>query len=151
MARAARTLLCLVVVLACNSVAPVVTRPPLAPLRPESKLYVSAHKDRGRIVRALQEAGFQVTDGDDADYAVAVDLGATKWSKGCGGLHNVRYTLIDLDASSSREAFLANLRSGGFSVLEIKGRGWTGECDANIYEQMSHALAGQLSVSSGPP
>lgn len=151
--RRAASGMCLVALLACGSVQPTLTRPPLAPLRPETRLFVSAQRDRERIVRALEQAGFQVTNGDDAGYAVAVEVGASKWSQGCGSLHNVRYTLLDLDPSSSREVFLANLRSGDVrqGVLEIKGRGWTGDCDSNIHDQMSRALAGQLSVSSGPP
>jgi hypothetical protein len=138
--------------LACTTVEPTLIHPPLAPIRPGDKLFVSAQRDRERVVRALEQAGFQVTNGEDAGYAVAVDVGKTKWSQGCGSLHNVRYTLIDLDPSTSREVFLANLRRGDLNqgVLEIKGRGWTGDCESNIYDQMSRALAGQLSVSAPP-
>ncbi len=127
-------LLVLVVLLhGCGTVAPVLTMK--GSLSPESErsLYVTATKQKSIPLASLRRSGFTIA-GDllAAPYQLRITLGVDKAFRDCGTLNNVKYSL----------------RSEGRPVLEISGRGWTGSCDPNIFDEMSQLLMRKFRVGT---
>ena len=111
----------------CTSpVPPTVTRAPMTSLNAHPAIYLQANVQRPRILDSLHGAGIRTTTSlEEADYILAVDVGERRVNMKCGGMHNIVYTL-----------------SGeGFSLVEIKGRGLTGDCTPNAFDDMSQTLA----------
>jgi hypothetical protein len=89
-------------------------------------LFVSANRDRDRVVDSLTRAGLFVTQQiRQANLVLEAKLGAKKSDSPCGVVRNVIYLL----------------RESGTPVLQIKGRGGTGWCPDNILNQISQKLA----------
>ena len=117
----------LVLLSSCTAPVPAtVTRAPATALRSNPKIFVQATIQRGRIVESLRNAGINAQDSlPGADYTLLVKVGRNRRSTPCGGISNVAYLL-----------------SGeGRYVLVIKGRGPTGSCITNVFDDMSHELA----------
>jgi hypothetical protein len=69
-----------------------------------------------------------VIESGAAPYTLHVKIGSSRGTRECGSKNNISYSL-----------------SGqGFSVLGIKGRGWTGSCPDNMLDEMSALLAAQF-------
>ena len=117
----------LLVQVACSSTSPAtVTRRAHIPLDPEKGIFVVAHEQRDTIIASLEKAQIRIaTDLESMGYALDVRLGSPRGSRECGSVHNVVYTLSDR----------------GQKLLVIKGRGPTGDCDPNIFDDMSEELA----------
>ncbi len=66
-------------------------------------------------------------------------MGSSRQSHGCGTKNNVSYSLS----------------AASIPVLQIKGRGFTGTCEPNIFDAMTATLASRFTqlraVSSPPP
>jgi hypothetical protein len=110
----------------CTSpVSPTVTRPPMTSLNAHPAIYLQANVQRQRILDSLRGAGIRTAQSlEEADYILAVDVGKRRVNMKCGGMHNIVYTL-----------------SGkGFPLMEIKGRGLTGDCTPNAFDEMSQTL-----------
>ena len=114
--------------MACSSpVAPTTTVEPHSPLERGAALYVTANRQRPRVVQALRSAGLKTTDQmQSGTYTLVVKVGKSRGSQPCGTTNNVVY----------------DLRSAGGRVLVIKGRGQTGTCKPNVLDDMSKKLAG---------
>jgi len=122
-------LIALQVVLAsgCTSpVPPTVTRAPMTSLNAHPAIYLQANVQRLRILDSLRNARIRIARSfDEADYILTVDVGNRRVDMKCGGMHNVAYILNDK----------------GLRLMEIKGRGLTGDCMPNAFEDMSQTLA----------
>ncbi len=115
-----------VLVAGCTSpVPPTVTRAPTTPLKANPAIYLQASVQRPRILDSLRGAGIRTAISlEEADYILAVDVGNRRVNMKCGGMHNIVYTL-----SGKR-----------FPLMEIKGRGLTGDCMPNVFDDMSQTL-----------
>jgi hypothetical protein len=127
-------LLLLVLSAACTSTVPAtVTRGPLGPVMTNPRIFVSAANQSVRIVRSLRDAGFTVKEGfRDVDYTLEVRIGDSRASRECGSVNNVIYIL----------------NQSGQQFMIIKGRGLTGSCSPNVFDDMSRKLAAYY-VDSG--
>ena len=111
---------------ACASAVPAhVTLLPEAPLGTSAAIYLIALKQPERVATSLTAAGFQITDDYFSDaYSLTVNVGNSRSVQGCGSVNNVEYVL-----------------SRGEQLVVIKGRGRTGSCEPNIFDDMSRKLA----------
>jgi hypothetical protein len=111
---------------ACGTVPPTqTTQSPLA-LEAEPNFYLMAAKQKPAIVASLRRAGIVVVDDLlESSHQLRVTLGVDKSFRDCGTLNNVIYAI----------------RLHRSTLVEFKGRGWTGECQPNIFDEMSRELA----------
>ena len=116
-----------VLVSGCTSpVPPTVTRPPAMSLTANPMIYLQASVQRPRILESLRNARIRVAGSfEEADYILIVVLGDRRVDMKCGGMHNIMYTLV----------------GERVELMEIKGRGLTGECVPNVFDDMSQTLA----------
>jgi len=116
-----------VLVSGCTSpVSPTVTRPPTTSLKAHPAVYLQANVQRPRILDSLRNARIRIAGSfEEADYILTVDLGDRRVNMKCGGIHNIVYTL----------------GGNGLPLMEIKGRGLTGDCIPNVFDDMSQTLA----------
>jgi len=112
---------------ACSTVVPpTVTRGPSVAIAGERTVSLTANRQVPRIQQSLENAGLATTnDPAAAEYALDVKVGNTRRTKPCGTAHNIAYILRE--------------KTG--RVLVIKGRGLTGACIPNIFDEMSETLA----------
>jgi len=117
----------LVLPAACTSTVPAtVTRGPPGPVMTNPRIFVSASNQSVRIVRSLRDAGFTVKEGfRDVDYTLEVRIGDSRARRECGSVNNVIYIL----------------NQSGQQFMIIKGRGLTGSCSPNVFDDMSRKLA----------
>ena len=117
----------LVLLSSCTTPLPAtVTRAPVSPLKSNPKIFVRAAAQRERIVESLRNAGLEAMNSSSGpDYTLEVRVGRSRRSTPCGGISTVAFVL-------SHE---------GRYVLVIKGRGLTGSCRPNIFDDMSHKLS----------
>jgi hypothetical protein len=115
-----------VLVSGCTSpVPPTVTRAPMTSLRAHPAVYLHANVQRPRILDSLRGAGIRTAISlEEADYILTVDVGKRRVAMKCGGMHNIVYIL----------------GSNGLPLMEIKGRGLTGDCLPNAFDDMSQTL-----------
>ena len=127
-------LLSLILLAACTSTVPAtVTRGPMGPVTTNPRIFVSARNQSERIVQSLRDAGFTVKEGfRDIDYTLEVRIGDSRARRECGSVNNVIYIL----------------NQSGQQLIIIKGRGLTGSCSPNIFDDMSRKLASYY-VDSG--
>lgn len=111
---------------ACSStVPPTATKRAPIPLDRNAGVYVVAQQQREAIIDSLWNAGIEIaTDLGSMGYGLDVRLGSSRGNRPCGSVHNVVYTLSN----------------AGRRLLVIKGRGATGTCDPNIFDEMSREL-----------
>ena len=104
-----------------------VTLRPSIPLKADPVIFLQAKAQWERIAESLRDAGLRTTNQfSDADYALDVRVGRSRVNKPCGGLSNV--------------AYIVNSSAGG-RMMVIKGRGGTGTCSPNVFDDMSQTLA----------
>ncbi len=120
----------LVLLSGCTAPAPAtVTRAPATALKSNPKIFIQATVQQGWIVESLRNAGIDAQDSlPGADYTLLVKVGRNRRSTQCGGISNVAYLLS----------------GGGRYVLVLKGRGPTGSCIPNVFDDMSQKLASYL-------
>lgn len=96
----------------------------------EIAIFVTAARQKEEIKRALREAGFRIADriGDDT-LLMRATIGIDQDSKACGTLNNVRF----------------QLRTDNRTIAEANAKGWTGSCQPNILQSISHEMWRQLS------
>jgi hypothetical protein len=123
-------LLALVLLLpACGTVPPTPTTPSFLVLEAEPSFYLIATKQKPEILAALRRAEIVVVDDLlESSHQLRVTLGVDKSFRDCGTLNNVKY------------AIRLQMRT----LLELAGRGWTGECQPNVFDEMSRELAGAI-------
>lgn len=125
-------------VLACAPSAPELRVLGSVPASTERSIFVVAARENERVIASLGTAGFQVVDNRlKAAYVLRATIGTDQSSAPCGALHNVKYQLSAEDRP----------------VLELKAKGWTGECEPNALDALSKRLAAALLDSSNvsPP
>ena len=117
----------LLLLFGCTSPVPAtVTRRPPTPLEPNAVIFLQATAQSGRIAESLRSAGLRPTDqSSDADYILDVRVGRQRRSTARGGVSNVAYILSS---------------AAGRRVMTIKGRGLTGSCSPNVFDDMSQKL-----------
>lgn len=92
----------------------------------KADIFVIAPDERPRIVESLKKAGLKPVDVRSATgYSLDVRLGGNRSTEPCGSVRNVTYILSG--------------PPGRMAV--IKGRGATGTCEPNMYDDMSAKLA----------
>jgi hypothetical protein len=92
----------------------------------KTEIFVIASDERPRIVESLKKAGLKPVDVRSATgYSLDVRLGGNRRTQPCGSVRNVTYIL---SGPPGRMAI-------------IKGRGATGTCEPNMYDDMSAKLA----------
>jgi hypothetical protein len=111
----------------CTSpVPPTVTRAPTTPLKADPAIFLQAGVQRPRVAESLRNAGVRLTETfSEADYILNVNVGRRRKNQACGGSSNVAYILDGRDSH----------------VMVIKGRGLTGTCAPNVFDNMSQKLA----------
>ena len=111
----------------CTSAVPAtVTMSPGSPLEPNATIFLNSTAQRERIAQSLRDAGMTPTaQFQEADYALDVKVGRSRGSAACGGVSNIAYILSRADSR----------------VMVIKGRGRTGSCTPNVFDDMSRKLA----------
>jgi hypothetical protein len=114
----------------CTSpVPPTVTRTPRAPLDANPTIFLQANVQRPRIAESLRKAGVHLAESySEADYILNVNVGRRRKNQTCGGSSNIAYVLDGRDRH----------------LMVIKGRGLTGTCVPNIFDDMSQKLASYL-------
>jgi len=117
----------------CSGLVPAtVTLSPQIPIKKGATIFLLARVQRKQIVTSLQSVGFVVADElAEGSYVLTVTVGRSRGGprKDCGTVNNVAYVLNDV---SQR-------------LMVIKGRGRTGACTPNIFEEMSQVLANHSS------
>ncbi len=111
----------------CTAVVPAtVTYGPSIAITGEPVIWLMAAKQLDRIERSIRDAGLIPTNNPGrTSYGLVVKLGRTRVTRACGTINNVVYIL-------SR---------AGQRVLVIKGRGMTGSCSPNVFDDMSQQMA----------
>ena len=111
----------------CTSpVPPTVTRTPMAPLKENPAVFLQASVQRPRIAESLRNAGIRLAESfAEADYILNVNVGRRRATQTCGGISNIAYILD----------------GRGRHLMVMKGRGLTGACAPNIFDDMSKKLA----------
>jgi hypothetical protein len=111
----------------CTSpVPPTVTRTPRAPLEANPAVFLQASVQRPRVAESLRNAGVRLAESfAEADYILNVNVGRRRQTQACGGSSNIAYILD----------------GRGRHLMVIKGRGLTGTCTPNIFDDMSQKLA----------
>ena len=111
----------------CTSpVPPTVTRAPMSPLEANATIFLQANVQRPRIAESLRKAGVRLSESySEADYILNVNVGRRHKNQTCGGSSNIAYIL------DGRNRHL----------MVIKGRGLTGTCVPNVFDDMSQKLA----------
>ncbi len=95
-------------------------------MKADPTILLQATVQRPRIMDSLQKAGLRpATSYAEADYVLSVIVGKRRVRMSCGGTHNVIYTL----------------EGNGQQLMEIKGRGLTGDCIPNVFDDMSQMLS----------
>jgi len=111
---------------ACGTVPPTQTTQSVLVLEAEPSFYVTAAVQKPAIVAALRRAEIIVVDDLlESSHQLRVTLGIDKSFRDCGTLNNLKYTV----------------RLQRRTVLEFAGRGWTGDCQPNAFDEMSRELA----------
>ena len=113
--------------------ATVTRRSPIA-LMADPRSVLMTNRQPERITESLEMAGLRVFSKGRADYTLVVVVGNNRSSSSCGTVRNVAYTL---SSKGMRE------------LVTIKGRGATGRCDPNVFDDMSQTLASQFRGFSG--
>ncbi len=116
-----------VLVSGCTSpVPPTVTRAPTTPLNANPTIFLRASVQKPRVAESLRKAGVRLTESyAEADYILNVNVGRRRRTQTCGGSSNVAYILDGRDSH----------------LMVIKGRGLTGTCVPNVFDDMSQKLA----------
>ena len=114
---------------ACSSLVPAtVTYSPTFPFEKNEEIFLMANRQHARIGQSLMDAGLKIADKlGESTYALRVNVGSSRSSSKCGTVNNVAYVLT----------------AEGRRVVVIKGRGATGTCTPNIFDDMSRKLAEQ--------
>jgi hypothetical protein len=114
----------------CSSTVPAtVTREPRAPLKANPTIFLEANRQRPHIEESLRRAGLHMAESfSGADYILNVKVGRNRSTRDCGGTSNVAYIL---DGNNRH-------------LMVIKGRGLTGSCTPNVFDDMSQKLATYL-------
>lgn len=110
---------------ACSSPVPAtVTWGPSMQIGEGRGVFVTANEQAPRVQQSLRDAGLSVVEASDAPYLLRVDVGNSRGGQACGRTKNVRYIL----------------HKGRARILVLKGRGRTGQCSPNIFDDMSRLL-----------
>ena len=117
----------LIFVSGCTApVSPIVTQSPSKSLGAYPAVYLQAAVQRTRILESMRNARIRIAGSfEEADYILSVNVGSRRVKMECGGMHNIIYTLTE----------------SGFPLMQIKGRGLTGDCTPNVFDEMSETLA----------
>jgi len=109
----------------CSTPVPAtVTFGPSIRMTREPTIAVLAVEQRVEIEDSLRAAGMIVPHDRPANYWLQVDVGSSRGSQSCGSIANVKYTLI----------------RRGTPILVVKGRGPTGRCEPNVFDEMSQLM-----------
>ena len=111
--------------------ATITRRSPIA-LMADPRILLITNRQPQRITESLEMAGLRVFSKGRADYTLVVVVGNNRSGSGCGTVRNVAYTL---SSNGMRE------------LVTIKGRGATGRCEPNIFDDMSRKLVAQMGGS----
>jgi hypothetical protein len=123
-----RTILFLLLSIAlsgCSPVAPEVRVFEPLPQGINTPIYVTAARQKDKIKHALSDAGFRIVDRvEDSLRLMRVTIGVDQGSQSCGTLNNVRF----------------QIRFEGRNVVEATAKGWTGSCQPNVFDEVSHEM-----------
>jgi hypothetical protein len=98
----------------------------MAPLDANPAVFLQAKVQRPRIAESLRKAGVRMTESyAEADYILNVNVGNRRNTQACGGSSNIAYVLDGRDRH----------------LMVIKGRGLTGTCAPNVFDDMSLKLS----------
>lgn len=118
----------LLMIMGCANVPPRVTYAPSEPINRDRPFFLVASRERAKIEKALKQEGVATTAQNlTSMYELRVRVGRSLSNEKCGSVRNVSYEVLDQ----------------GMRVMIIKGRGPTGSCTSNIFEQMSKMLVAQ--------
>jgi hypothetical protein len=99
------------------------------PTSAEWSLFVVAAREKERVTESLSAVGFRIVDNRlRATYVLRATIGTDQSYASCGALHNVKYQISAED----------------HAVLELKAKGWTGNCGENVLDVLSAQLANAL-------
>ena len=106
-------------------VQPHITYGEAMPLDRDRPFFVVAPKQEKRVVEALKKANLKTTESyENSVYYLSVEVGRRRDVKSCGTVNNVRY----------------EIKYMGEAIMKIRGRGKTGTCTPNIFDEMTHLI-----------
>ena len=116
--------------LACTTTVPAtVTWSGRFPLDKAGGVWLVATRQRKAILASLQKAGIKIaTEYQSVSYSLDVRIGRGRGGRRCGPVNNVAYVL----------------NGPGELLMVIKGRGVTGSCIPNVFDDMSRMLADSM-------
>ena len=116
----------LLATLGCASIVePHVTKGAAMPLDRDRPFFVVAPQQAKRVEEALTKAGFKTTESyEDSVYYLSVKIGQRRSVQSCGTVNNVRYEIKYI----------------GEHIMTLRGRGATGTCTPNIFDEMAHLM-----------
>ena len=118
-------ILLLRVLAGCGPTAPEVRVLGPVPQAVDRAIFVTASRQKERVVRAMRGAGFEIVDRiQNASALLRVTVGVEQGSRPCGTLNNVRYAL----------------RVQGRTVIVAEAKGWTGSCEPNVFDEVSQEI-----------
>lgn len=123
-----RSLAIAIFVSSCTSTVPAfVAILPAVPLEGPPRVLLLAPSQGHRIAESLRRVGIEpVVKRHGNEYELVVEVGSDRSRPSCGTVNNVRYSLR---------------RGSSIDILIIQGRGMTGNCSPNIFDDMSATLA----------
>jgi len=125
---------CSILSMSCSTTIPAtITWSLSTPLDGEPAVFVVAVSQREPINRSLEKAGVRAIESGIAPYTLRVKIGSSRDTRECGSKNNVNYLLL----------------AYGSVVLTMNGRGWTGDCQDNMFDEMSALLAAQFANANG--
>lgn len=132
--------------------APRITRAPAYPILLKAvHVVVNRPEFTEPAIEGLTKAGVPIAaNQDDLFYMLRVDVGKPHWSLNCGTNRNVRYRLTYAIPPQTRVDRQLNTwyksehKFQGERAIQMGGKGPTGDCAENIFEQMGVALRAQM-------
>lgn len=95
----------------------------------DTPIYVTAARQKEAIKQSLRKAGFHIVDRlEGSALIMRVTIGAGQGTEPCGTLNNVRF----------------QLRSQGNNTAEATAKGWSGTCQPNVFDAISHEMGQKL-------
>jgi hypothetical protein len=133
--RVIRVLVSSLLLLSCTTpVPPTITSATAVVFSEEPTIFLMAARKGPRVAKSLRDAGFTVLgEPSRGVYGLRVDVGTGRGGNACGSVNNVRYVLLQR----------------GAPLMELKGRGRTGACTPNVFDDMSRLLASHFSTLQG--
>ena len=116
----------LLATLGCASIVePHITQGAAMPLDRDRPFFVVSPEQGKRVVEALSKADFKTAESyENSVYYLSVKIGQRRSVQSCGTVNNVRF----------------EIKYMGEHIMTMRGRGATGTCTPNIFDEMTQLM-----------